>query len=187
VRRRPESDRLWSAGGPISGFLLRSRAVSGWPALHVRAYAQDPREQGVADTDPVHESVPEIRLLRLDRLAPAVLLCLFDGVPRAVHIEEPRAGVQFGVDGSWSNAGYAATLRARNATTFAEIPGAPPVPVPFRAGGAAGVVNIQALQATLSSPPYSASGAVDGLDSAEYAMQLIRFPHRQIFATNPGG
>jgi hypothetical protein len=42
------------------------------------------------------------------------------------------------------------------------------------------------LQATLSTPPYAASGAGDGLDSAEYAMQLIRFPHRQIFAANPG-
>ena len=28
------------AGGPVSGFLLRSRAVSGWPGLHVRAYRE---------------------------------------------------------------------------------------------------------------------------------------------------
>ena len=27
--------------GPLSGFVLRSRMVSGWPALHVRAYARD--------------------------------------------------------------------------------------------------------------------------------------------------
>src|SRR3954466_8251348 len=35
LRRRPESARFTGDGGPISGFLLRSRAVSGWPALHV--------------------------------------------------------------------------------------------------------------------------------------------------------
>lgn len=186
VRRRPDSDRLSGAVAPISGFLLRSRAVSGWPGLHVRAYREDPRQYGVADTDPVPDSIDEVRLLRLERLAPAVLLCLFDGVPQAVHVEEPRAGVQFGMDGSWTAAGYSARLTARNATTFADIPGAPPVTVPFRAGGAAGVVDIQALQRTLSSPPYGATGAGDGLDSAEYAMQLIRFPHRQIFAANPG-
>ena len=40
----------------------------------------------------------KLGLLRLERLAPAVLLALFDGVPQVVHIEEPRAGVQFGVD-----------------------------------------------------------------------------------------
>src|SRR6185503_2647249 len=32
--------------GPVTGFVLRSRAVSGWPGLHVRAYD---RELGVAD------------------------------------------------------------------------------------------------------------------------------------------
>ena len=33
----------------------------------------------------------------MERLAPAVLLVLFDGVPAVVHIEEPRQGIQFGV------------------------------------------------------------------------------------------
>ena len=38
-----------------------------------------------------------MKLLRLERLAPAVLLALFDGVPQIVHIEEPRQGIQFGI------------------------------------------------------------------------------------------
>ena len=38
-----------------------------------------------------------LKLLRLERLAPAVLLVLFDGVPAVVHVEEPRQGIQFGV------------------------------------------------------------------------------------------
>ena len=33
----------------------------------------------------------------MERLAPAVLLVLFDGIPAVVHIEEPRQGIQFGV------------------------------------------------------------------------------------------
>ena len=42
--------------------------------------------------------IPErMKLLRMERLAPAVLLVLFDGVPEVVHIEEPRQGIQFGV------------------------------------------------------------------------------------------
>ena len=50
------------------------------------------------DEQIIPESHPErLKLLRLERLAPAVLLVLFDGVPAVVHIEEPRQGVQFGV------------------------------------------------------------------------------------------
>ena len=83
------------AGGTVSGFLLRSRAVSGWPGLHVRAYRD---ELGQADDATIPESDPgRLKVLRMERLAPAVLLVLFDGVPAVVHIEEPRQGIQFGV------------------------------------------------------------------------------------------
>ena len=81
--------------GPVTGFLLRSRAVSGWPGLHVRAYRE---ELGQADDATIPESDPRrLKLLRMERLAPAVLLVLFDGVPAVVQIEEPRQGIQFGV------------------------------------------------------------------------------------------
>src|SRR5688500_11549088 len=39
IRRPNGEDRLQGAGGTITGFLMRSRLVSGWPNLHVRAYA----------------------------------------------------------------------------------------------------------------------------------------------------
>ena len=65
--------------------MLRSQAVSGWPAMHVRAFNVDPAE---GDTAQFQEDDPRrMRLLRLERLAPAVLLCLFDGIPTVVHIE----------------------------------------------------------------------------------------------------
>jgi hypothetical protein len=77
-----------------TGFLIRSRAVSGWPALHVRAY----RTAVADDSDDTADGRDRLHLLRLERLAPAVLLAIFDGVPATVHIEEPRTGLQFGVD-----------------------------------------------------------------------------------------
>ncbi len=77
-----------------TGFLLRSRAVSGWPALHVRAY----RTPVADDSDDTLDGPDRLHLLRLERLAPAVLLAIFDGVPATVHVEEPRTGLQFGVD-----------------------------------------------------------------------------------------
>lgn len=89
--------------GTLSGFLLRSRMVSGWPGLHVRGYGVDNLSLAVPiPDDQVGEEhdVPlrRLGLLRLERLAPAVLLAVFDGVPSVVHIEEPRAGIQFGVE-----------------------------------------------------------------------------------------
>lgn len=70
----------------ISGFVLRSRAVSGWPGLEVTGTV------GAGNDE------ERLRLLRMERLAPAVLLVLFDGVPDEVAITEPKSGLQFGVD-----------------------------------------------------------------------------------------
>jgi hypothetical protein len=89
--------------GTISGFVLRSRLVSGWPALHVRGYgvdnlAQNPPVPDDEVGDEHDEPLRRLGLLRMERLAPAVLLVLFDGVPSVVHVEEPRAGIQFGVE-----------------------------------------------------------------------------------------
>lgn len=174
-RRSADSDRYAGEAGPISGFLLRSRAISGWPALHVRAFSIEP---AAADDARIPEDGPgRVRLLRLERLAPAVLLCLFDGVPKVVHLEEPRQGVQFGFDAAGQDDNVTATLKPRNATTFAYLPGGP-ITVPFRTGST-GVVDIQQLERKLSNRV--GSGAADGLDSSEYALQLVRFPFRQVF------
>lgn len=176
--------------GPISGFLLRSRAVSSYPGLHVRAYARDV----VGDLEIVDENHPDrLRLLRLERLAPAVLLALFDGVPEVVHVEEPRVGVQFGVRLA-PVAGDAnqltATMPVRNATTGEPHP-APGVSqqrveVGFR-GGAPGVLDLRATAnafpdvALHDPPPGDGPGGAPEMDGAELALQAIRFPYRQVF------
>lgn len=181
VRRSPAELRLGGGAGPVSGFILRSKAVAGWPGLHVRAYDDEPLE---SDDDPVGENDPRrIRLLRLERLAPAVLLCLFDGVPKVVHIEEPRQGVQFGFDASGSAGNLEATLPVRKVDDFSAT--GTTIDVPFRSG-ASGVVDIQALEADIKSA-VPESGIGNSLDSAEYALQLVRFPFRQVWgdATRP--
>jgi hypothetical protein len=176
-RRRRKGMPRWQGGaGPVSGFILRSQAVSGWPALHVRAFSVDPEE---ADDARYDETDPRrMRLLRLERLAPAVLLCLFDGIPKVVHIEEPRQGIQFGFEATGDGSSLSATLPPRDASTSEYLPGQAPIQVPFRAG-ATGVVDIQELERRLAAVP--GTGAGDGLNSAEYALQLVRFPWRQVF------
>ncbi|MBA56943.1 MAG: hypothetical protein CMK89_21045 [Pseudomonadales bacterium] len=178
VRRREGDKRKMGPPGPISGFLLRSAAVSGWPGLHVRAFNVDPEE---GDDARYEEDDPRrIRLLRLERLAPAVLLCLFDGIPKVVHVEEPRQGIQFGFMHEDNGNVRSAKLRPRNKNTFEYLDesGGQDINVPFRVGSS-GVVDIRRLSDALAAKPDT--GAADGLDSAEYALQLIRFPWRQVY------
>jgi hypothetical protein len=168
--------------GTISGFLLRSRMVSGWPALHVRGYAVDNLSlaEPIADQD-VDESdgaaLQRLGMLRMERLAPAVVLVLFDGVPAVVHVEEPRAGIQFGVDADadtdGGSAGAQVTLRdpatARPTGATVEVPFRPDVP---------GVIHLGALARKLvtAEPALGPS-----LDAAEFAMQMLQFPYRAVF------
>jgi len=165
------------AAGPVSGFLLRSRAVSGWPGLHVRAYRSDV----VGDDEMVDEAHPDrVKVLRLERLAPAVLLVLFDGVPAVVHIEEPRQGVQFGVrlQQSGSANTFQAFVPARNATTGRDLEPQRDMPVHFRAGSP-GVLDMRRTAEEFINTPGTNMGTT--LDGAEFALQMIRFPYRQVF------
>ncbi|MCB9285187.1 MAG: hypothetical protein H6563_14010 [Lewinellaceae bacterium] len=57
----------------VSGFLLRSYVVAGWPTLNVEGSSNLPKEA-------------ELPMLRMERLSPSVLLCLFEGSVDKVDI-----------------------------------------------------------------------------------------------------
>jgi hypothetical protein len=174
--------------GVLTGFLLRSRAVSGWPGLEVHA------ERGPAGT-------PErVRFLRFERLAPAVLFVLMDGIPDRVRIEEPRQGIQFGVD--LPSTGPRVPLKNRTTGEPLEqsnIVGTPgtalitdaKLKVPFRQG-APGVVHVtelaRRLQLTTSNVPAPTQPLVtDDESSDELAVQMLQFPYCQPFENAEGG
>lgn len=69
----------------VTGFLLRSGVVSGWPGLQVEAFSD------VAQTQ-------SCTLLRMDHLSPNVLLCLFEGEARSFRIHEYPEVLHFGVE-----------------------------------------------------------------------------------------
>jgi hypothetical protein len=184
IRRPREEKRLDGEGGAITGFLMRSRLVSGWPNLHVRAYSRDVLADDALTT--AAESHPDrMKVLRMERLAPAVLLVLFDGVPAVVHIEEPRQGIQFGarIDPQAPPAERRAKVKVRDNLT-----GEPKEPkdrfteensvdVPFRRN-APGVINLAELRRRLAEKAPNSGGT---LEPNEYALQMLRFPFRQVF------
>ena len=73
------------ANETVTGFLLRSGVVSGWPGLQVEAFSD------VAQTNPC-------TLLRMDHMSPNVLLCLFEGEVRSIRIHEYPEVLHFGVE-----------------------------------------------------------------------------------------
>jgi hypothetical protein len=166
----------------ITGFLLRSALVSGWPGLQVRAFATDDPVLVPPDVDPqrFQEEHPElvVPVLSMERLAPSVLLVLFAGTPRLVWFAEPHHGVQFGVDAA--GGGYSIPLRDEAGK---QLPGT--VEVSLRPGAEAlGVVDVQRLAQKLDAarPLGSPRG------SAALALALLRPPARQRFAASiPSG
>lgn len=111
---------------PKSGFLLRSRMVSGWPGVEVTAKTSATQD----------ETLPKI--LRFDQIAEGVLFCLARGTVDEVTFREPREGLTFGVasDG---------TLKATKAKKTLELK-----KNLLRAGPIDGVVDISKLQVELT-------------------------------------
>jgi hypothetical protein len=70
----------------MTGFLLRSAVVVGWPGLEVVSYDAD------------WNQFPATSVLRMERLAPGLLLYLVAGAIETVDIREPAEGLHFGLD-----------------------------------------------------------------------------------------
>ncbi|MCC3773262.1 hypothetical protein [Streptomyces sp. UNOB3_S3] len=73
---------------PLSGLLMRSALVKGWPDVVV-----EPQRTGAAGTDP-----QLLDIVHRAAIGPDLLLCLVDGVPDQVVFREPHEGIHFGID-----------------------------------------------------------------------------------------
>jgi hypothetical protein len=156
----------------VTGFLLRSGAVSGWPHMDVRAYNKVlPNNY---DPAALPAGARQLPLLRLERLSPGVLIALFEGIPAMVVCEEPHHGIQFGVhehNGKFS--------------VFRRNPGAVAIggqiDVPVRQSNPR-VLALAELRRTLKKD--NALAAQTG--SASFAIELLNLPFRQRFAGTGG-
>lgn len=170
--------------GLISGFLLRSALVSGWPNLAVR-----PKMNG-GDT--------ALKILRLDHLSPTVLFCLVEGVPDYFEFSEPQEGMRFGVDddGLIPLRNLVPPQKPGDLALGVQLPGAPfevrdltgKQQVMMRAAGSR-VLNIaptslDGLIAKLTAANAAASKAqIATLSPASFAMQMVKAPEAIKFQT----
>ena len=95
VRQRPESEHgdvppviePPKVNWPLTGFLLRSPLVAGWQGVEMRAW-QSWNEK----TKTGEQLLP----VRIDRLAPDIMLCIFNGPVVHIEIQQPPEGMHFG-------------------------------------------------------------------------------------------
>lgn len=114
----------WSVAGSrrISGFLLRSSVVSGWPELAITGYGEAPPDNGLEKDVPS----PPLSVLRLEHLSMNVLIVLFMGTLRTLDVNLPPARVHFGLDknGQIDPAKFTKRLRATDGTLRdSQVPG----------------------------------------------------------------
>lgn len=98
-----DEPKATDAHWPLTGFLMRSEVVAGWQGLEMRAYS--------APTAAAPDGV-EIAPLRIDRLAPDIMLCIFNGKVDHLTLKQPPEGMHFGL--SPARGGAYARLKLRN-------------------------------------------------------------------------
>ena len=90
---------MTSTTAGITGFLLRSKVVSGWPGLEVAGYAQGAspydNEQGLITVD----QIQALDILRLENLSATVLIGLFNGPVYELVLHQPPEAIHFGFSG----------------------------------------------------------------------------------------
>ncbi|TMR42512.1 hypothetical protein [Actinomadura geliboluensis] len=179
-----------TCGLPRSGILIRSQLVSAYPEMRVSVSA----EQADGSAPAAGE------VLRCDRIAPDVLLCLFDGLPARIVLHEPMQGLHIGfqrrkgagVEGDWVSLRTLVDIDDLKAGQAL----APPVwvRVPYRSADGAGatVIDFNDGESALAT---AIAGALDGrfkpdgttrLSPAQLALQMIQSPETAAMTVSPG-
>ncbi|GHG50750.1 hypothetical protein [Streptomyces griseocarneus] len=170
---------------PVTGLLLRSKLVSGWPGLEIRPYP-NPRTTDGETALPV---------LRRETLADDVLLVLVEGVPARVEIAEPQQGVHFGIDepdeGGGDDPLDDGIIRLRSLTDplGAELegrrfPDRPGLRGYLRSPGA-GMPDTVLRVARLADGLKGALRLDRPLTPSQFAIQMINAAQRRTFTTEP--
>jgi hypothetical protein len=182
VRAGHQGDLRW----PLTGFLLRSRVVEGWQGLEMKATGVDGQGNRLDPLEP----------LRIDRLSPEIMLCIFNGKVTEIEITEPPEGLHFGASAGGGNAYQKLHLRKLFPAAAAGDPVdqslVPVTDVPMRPD-VQRVINVQALARQMQGALNAVNvKAIDGtpsgpFTSAEFAVQMVESPGKAIFTAKGAG
>lgn len=148
---------------PLTGFLIRSQVVEGWQGLEMKASGVDAQGNIIDPLDP----------LRIDRLNPETMLCIFNGKVKKIEVKQPPEGMHFGASPAGENKYVKLHLRGLPSGDQIENPNSS---VPMRADR---VVDIKLLAERMQSVLKE-----DKFTSAEFGVQMVESPGRVIFSSN---
>ncbi|WP_224371860.1 hypothetical protein [Hyalangium versicolor] len=141
----------------LSGFVMRSAVVAGYPNLLVEAYAQ--REEDVG-------SIPAegMNAVRVDSLADDVLIGLFEGELKTVDFFQAPEGLSFGLDvREDTSSAFTKNLRDRSGSGTELIIN----PVPFR-NADKGMVDMKGVADLMKTMTHATV-----FTAAQFALQMI--------------
>jgi hypothetical protein len=164
----------------VAGVLIRSQIISGWPGLEIVAY-----ESYTVDQDKAIIPGPQIQNLRIERLAPDVMLCLYAQLPQLIQLNEPKEGLCFGARSNGMLVprylGYHPDQPVGKFVTGDPQPD-DQTPVFTRDNGK-GVIDVQKTKQRLIDilNKYNALSPGGDLSPADFTIQLIKSPEQQSF------
>lgn len=144
----------------ITGILIRSEVVSGWPGLQV---------------DALNESRTKIELIAMRHLGKDLLLCLFQGVLNQVEVFKKPESLHFGVDDEDNT-----VKELRDPDTDSNLD-CPSIVVPFKDQDNR-VIDITTLVTNILEGQTKAN-PLTTLSSAGFAYEMIEGAERVIFKT----
>lgn len=167
--------------GEITGFFLRSDAVSGWPGLEVTGFST------AYDSGVYWQYENPLQLLRLERLSPSLLFGLFAGSLKALRLRQPAETLHFAFDpspGENDDSSYIKRFRYVNSGGGVETGQLSngSVSVGFRNGQTdRRVLNIEALVTALSSNCWAPGTTPGQFTSAQFGLSMIQITDQASF------
>jgi hypothetical protein len=161
--RIPEVEALQTLA--VSGILVRSSVVAGWPSLVVEGFTRVPGATDLIQND-------KRPLLRMERLSRDVLLCLFGAEVNTIEMHQPPEAIHFAV-GLETNP-PTRELRRADGRAAVNADGSPiSVSVPLRTGTPR-VIDVQTLVSRLKAKQSSLGFTEpDKFNSARFALQML--------------
>jgi hypothetical protein len=158
---------------PLEGFLLRSPVVEGWQGLEMEASYWQGKEAKPATT------------LRIDRLGPDILLCIFNGPLAKIVIRQPPEGMHFGA--AYERGKYCKNIlrSVKELQDGGRAPGDqidlnPAIAIPSRKDGDPRVIDVAELAKILRDALMTKKGMDPGkpFTSAVFGVQMTESPAR---------
>ncbi|NVB40584.1 hypothetical protein G6O69_22275 [Pseudenhygromyxa sp. WMMC2535] len=166
ARSRLDADTV-PKGEYITGMLLRSTLVRRWPRMEIRAHKLANPRLGTPN------AANRRRNLRISRISESILLVLWHGVPNYLALEEPKHGVQYGVNDE-AGRRYVEPRSLATGEALEDVE----INVQYRSGKAEGVLDISALASQLTTELGTTA------DSRHVSLALQQMPFIQPFRTS---